>query len=234
MIKLKDILLELDTDPKKVFGDIVFGDKKHNKFYNKIVNLQGKTGSEQNTKDEEIILKILLKWVGSNNKKVVNNLYSYEDLFKNAAKVFPSIFKPTTPDGTTIYRGIRVVNEKTILKLKKTSPKDWKKIKFGSIQYVKCMKPIQYTPHLEIQSWTTSKTVAHEFGSKLSSKDGVWGYNGGILISKQNDEYLFNQKVMNLLFGESKEDEILHFGNKYSEEVFIAIPETSYNGLVSK
>jgi hypothetical protein len=39
---------------------------------------------------------------------------------------------------------------------------------------------------------------------------------------------------MNLLFGESKEDEILHFGNKYSEEVFIAIPETSYNGLVSK
>jgi hypothetical protein len=64
MIKLKDILSEAETDPKKAFGNIAFGDENDDEFYKKFVRLQGKTGSEKNTKIEKQIFTLLDNWTG--------------------------------------------------------------------------------------------------------------------------------------------------------------------------
>jgi hypothetical protein len=216
MIKLKDILYETDTDPKKAFGDIVFGDISQDDFFKKLVKLQGKTGSEKNTKIEKQILSYILQWVRTPDGTISNNLYKNKDLLKNAKTKFPSIFKPETPNGTEVYRGLQDISKNIISPLREKSDyNDYTKLKIGKEVFYRYDKPISYKPHRDVQSWTSNINVSKRFGDH------------GILISEQNDEYFFNQKVMNYLFsftsGNGKENEILHFGKKYSKPVFIAV-----------
>jgi hypothetical protein len=222
MIKLKDILSEADTDPKTVFGNIAFGDESDDEFYKKFVRLQGKTGSEKNTKIENQIFTLLSKWTGESTGNIANKLYNYESLFRAASKKFPTIFKPDTPNGTEMYRGLKYTSTKLISFLKKTSPKDWKRIKIGNGEYVKYSKPITYTPERQVQSWTTSKSVANNFG---------WT---SVLISKQNNEYLFSQKSMNILSGGEDEKEVMHFGKEFSDDVYIALSMSFFKQYISK
>jgi hypothetical protein len=211
MIKFKGILSEIGTDVKKAFGDIAFGDEPE------FVRIQGKYGLERDTEIEEKILMALQKWVGAPNNKSSEYLYNHIELFKKAKNKFPSIFKPETPNGTDIYRGINKVNDEIISSLKKNSkPKDYTKLTVRGVTFYKYNKPILYTPNRNIQSWTSTAEISVKF-SYGPDKD-----NGGIIISNQNDEYFFNQNVTNYLFGET-EDEILHFGKSYSNPVFLAL-----------
>jgi hypothetical protein len=216
MIKLKDILSEAETDPKKAFGDIVFGDISQDNFFKKLVKLQGKTGSEKNTKIENLILSYLLQWLMDSSATTSNHLYKNKDLLKNAKTKFPSIFKPETPNGTEVYRGLHDISRNITLPLRQKSDyNDYTKIKIGAEVFYRYDKPISYKPHRDVQSWTSNVNVSKRFGRH------------GILISEQNDEYFFNQKVMDYLFssvgGDRRENEILHFGKEYSKPVFIAI-----------
>jgi hypothetical protein len=215
MIKLKDILSEAETDPKKAFGDIVFGDTTEEEFYKKFVRLQGKTGSEKNTKIEDKILYYLLQWVSNSDGYTSLYLHRNKDLFKNGKTKFPSIFKPETPNGTEVYRGLRNIPKSLISSLqKKFDQSDYTKVKIGGKVFYRYDKPISYEPERDVQSWTSSENVAKKFAKS------------GILTSKQNDEYFFNQKAMNYLFSYiegGSENEILHFGKKYSNPVFIAL-----------
>jgi len=216
MIKLKDILSEAETDPKKAFGDIVFGDISQDNFFKKLVKLQGKTGSEKNTKIENLILSYLLQWLMDSSATTSNHLYKNKDLLKNAKTKFPSIFKPETPNGTEVYRGLKNISRNITLPLRQKSDyNDYTKIKIGGKVFYRYDKPISYKPHRDVQSWTSNVNVAKRFGEH------------GILISEQNDEYFFNQKVMDYLFsfvdGEQRENEILHFGKEFSDDVFIAL-----------
>jgi hypothetical protein len=214
MIKIKDILSEAETDPKKAFGDIVFGDKS-DELYKKFVKLQGKTGSEKNTRIENQIMSYLLKWVDLPDGNISNYLYKNKSLFKNAKNKFPAIFKPETPNGTDVYRGLKTVPKSLISSLqKKYDPNDYTKINIGGKVFYRYDKPISYKPERDIQSWTSNENVAKRFAKS------------GVLTSEQNDEYFFNQKVMNYLFSyisNQSENEILHFGKKYSNPVFIAL-----------
>jgi len=216
MIKLKDILSEAETDPKKAFGDIVFGDISQDNFFKKLVKLQGKTGSEKNTKIENLILSYLLQWLMDSSATTSNHLYKNKDLLKNAKTKFPSIFKPETPNGTEVYRGLKNISRNITLPLRQKSDyNDYTKIKIGGKVFYRYDKPISYKPHRDVQSWTSNVNVAKRFGEH------------GILISEKNDEYFFNQKVMDYLFsfvdGEQRENEILHFGKEFSDDVFIAL-----------
>ncbi len=220
MIKLKDILSEADTDPKAVFGNIVFGDENDDEFYKKFVRLQGKTGSEKNTKIEKQIFTLLDNWTGESSGNIANKLYNYESLFRAASKKFPTIFKPDTPNGTEVYRGLKYTNTKMTSFVKKTSEKDWKWVKLGGIDYAKYSKPIEYNPERNVQSWTTSKSIGSRFGASA------------VLISKQNNEYLFSQKAMRIFAGDGDDEkEVMHFGKEFSDDVFIALSVIEFKRL---
>ena len=212
MIKLKDILIETpESSVKTVFGNIVFGDD------NKIVRLQNKTGKEQNTKKEEKIKQLLITWLSGGYDSVTpTEIYKYHKLFKVASEEFPGIFNPMTPNGTSLYRGLREIPKKLKIKLKKVDKLEWEKINIGGNYYFKYKNPVRYTPELQIQSWSSNPKVAKNF-----SKGSV------VLITKQNEEFLFNQKLLKLIYGED-ESEVIHFGKKYKEYVYITISEWAY------
>jgi hypothetical protein len=215
MIKLKDILSEVETDPNKVFGDIAFGDDP------RFQRIQGKRNYEENTKYEDIIFDIISDWAHMADGITSKKLYRREDLFRAASKKFPTVFKPDTPNGTEVYRGLATTKTKLISFLKKTPLKDWKSIEINNKSYKRYKKPIEYNPSREVQSWTTSQSIAHRFAES------------SVLISKQNEEYLFSQKTMNIIFNGRNEKEILHFGKQFSNDVFIAIPIDRFKKIFS-
>jgi hypothetical protein len=80
--------------------------------------------------------------------------------------------------------------------------------------------PIDYKPRSDVQSW------ASNLGNALVFAHGDYG--NMVLETKQNDEFLFSQKLMKTLMGDD-EDELLHFGKTYSNDVFLLIDEGTYN-----
>jgi hypothetical protein len=80
-------------------------------------------------------------------------------------------------------------------------------------------KPIEYKPERNVQSWTTSKSIGSGFGASA------------VLISKQNNEYLFSQKAMRIFAGDGDEKEVMHFGKEFSDDVFIALSVIEFKRL---
>ena len=231
MIKLRNILSEIGTDPKTVFGNIVFGDVDNDFRYSKFVRLQGKTGSEKNTEIENQILSNLLKWIQNSNYHASIALYNKKELFKKAKSKFPSIFKPESPNGAEVYRGLKEMPSSLISSLqKKFDPNDYTKVKIGGKTFYKYNKPVLYKPHKDVQSWTSSQYVARTFSIPYSND-----VPGCMIISEQNDEYFFNQKVMNYFASailDTQEYEILHFGKKYSKPVFVALDSEVFQAYI--
>lgn len=218
MTKLLNLLNESpsNTDVKSVFGNIVFGDDT------KIVKLQNKFGKEPNTKDEEKIKQLLITWLGGGyDGQTSKEIWDHYKLFKVASKKFPTIFNPSTPNGTILYRGLRTISKKLKDKLKKTEKSSWTKIKIGSKTYYQYKTPVKYVPELEIQSWSSNPKVANEF-----ARGGI------ILITRQNDEFLFNQNLLKIIYGKN-ESEVIHFSKKYTDDVFITVSEWLYFMITS-
>lgn len=222
MIKLRDILLLIEDVPttvKDAFGKIAFGSMKP------VSVMQGKRSTEKNTEFEKELLEILRSWVKQSNNFNAQQLYSKFDILKKAAEVFPTVLKPSTPNGTEIYRGLNVINQELLDKIIETEPDDYEKtsVSFrrqsGTPAY-KYKTPINYTPRRPVQSWTSDLDVAGKFTSHA------------IISTKQNDEFLFNQKLMNHLFKKDVEEEVLHFGTEYSEPIYITISENIHSQIV--
>ena len=223
MIKLKHILKETDAEVQSIFGDIAFGDDSASEIRGyKFLNLQGKKGqSEKNTKLEAEIMSVLVGWTSRTTTLRADYLASKEELFRKAAKVFPVIFKPETPNRTEVYRGLKHTQNKTIQdSLKGTTPKDYKKVKHGGNIYYSYKKPINYEPHMSVQSWSSNVKSAAYFA------------NAALLTTKQDDDFLFNQTAMSIFYGRGMEDEILHFGKSYTNPVYISIGEIQYEVLM--
>jgi hypothetical protein len=153
-------------------------------------------------------------------------LYAYKDLFDKARKIYPKIFKPNKKLGTMVYRGIIGMGTQTnksdsIIELVKNSGKtDY--IKCDDIAGYKFSRPIKYTPHKQIQSWTTEKNVANRFS---------WGL---LLTTALTDNFFMNPNTLNALFTNDAgyfEYEILHFGKDYIKPVYLIIDLDTYNNL---
>jgi hypothetical protein len=227
MIKLKDILSEIGTDPKTVFGNIVFGDPD-NYPSSPFRELQGfGYESEPNTEDEEEIFNMLQAWVdGSNMIELYNKIYANYNLFKRAASIYPKIFKPQTPNGTDLYRGVSNASKSLIEQLQNSSHKDFDVFEHDDTLY-KYKTPINYTPRSNVQSWSTNLFTAIQF-SQLNDFVG-----GVVLTTKQNDEYLFNQEVLRLLsLNKFNEEEVIHFGKTFSNDVYVIIHRKVYRQIM--
>jgi hypothetical protein len=210
MMKLKNILLNEDMpdDVKDAFGDVVFGEDPE------ILKLQSKRKQEEDTFFEWELLKLLKRWTAGGTHTVVDKLYSHFDLLKKASEYFPKILKPNTPIGTELYRGLgRYSKFHEQLKNAQSSDFEDSPIFTGFRLY---KKPITYSPNNSIQSWSSSPVSAREFGVNV------------ILNTKQDDSFLFNQELMNYLFRDAQEDEVLHFGKEYKNEVYVIISDSKY------
>lgn len=221
MIKLKEILSEANNDPKSIFGDIAFGAEKQ------FVRLQDKTGKEDNTQIEQKIFDTLLGFTNRPENDRADFLYKNMELFKKSKTKFPSIFKPDTSNGTEVYRGLSLIKRELLSKLEKsTTTDDYTKVKIGGITYYQYNKPVIYTPRLNVQTWTYSKSVASQDRGEFA-----------VLITNQNNEYLFSQKAMKIFLNISRissgldQKMVLHFGKKYSDPVYIALSEEYYSKI---
>jgi hypothetical protein len=241
MIRLRSLLNEKSTDPnsvKSVFGKVVFGDPRNtvgSSFMpNQFLKLQQAKEPELNTDIENKILTYLFRWTRDGDVSSVKVLNSYFQLFKKAAKKFPSIFKPDTENGTVLYRGIGnspISSKGTPSKVKNTILKsdidDYEKIRFGSESWLKYKKPVKLIPHRMIQSWTSSFKISRGFYSSYAES---YPNIGCILMTKQNDEFLMSQKTLSIIGG-YKEKEILHFGKEYNEDIFLLISRKDFDAI---
>lgn len=229
MIKLKTILTENELQDK--FGDIAFGSDKDFSIQ------QGKSETEPDTEFEEEILQHLYGWISDERIDASEKLWKHYELFKKAKTKYPGIFAPSNRDGTLLYRGLSRYSKKFVDSILKS---DWKKWEpFGdtkggdrSIYWWKYTVPIEYTPTNEVQSWTSSAHISHEFA--LSRKEGPYGdYFFVMLSTTQNDEYLFNSKFLSKIatsyWGNFiNEEETLHFGKSYKDPVYVLISDDFY------
>jgi len=161
---------------------------------------------------------MLQSWVKGGNRvewvELYDKIYTNYNLFKRAASIYPKIFKPQTPNGTDLYRGVQV-SKSLIEQLQNSSREDFDVFEHDDTLY-KYKTPINYIPRSNVQSWSTNPKTAAGFSRRRS--DGV------ILTTKQNDEYLFNQEVLRLLsLNKFDEQEVIHFGKTFSNDVYIVI-----------
>ena len=205
MIKLKTILLQEDL-VDDLFGTIALGSDE------KIADYQGFKFTEEDTVFEQELIQILQSWVNSENQAVSNKLFSKFDILKKASERFPKVLKPETPDKTLLYRGVEFLSEQLEEQLAKTNLNDYEVVLIGRGKYWKYPHPIQYKPRSSVQSWTSRMDIATDLFA-----------NECFLTTEQNDEFLFNQTLMHIIFKSQREDEILHFGKDYSYPVYIAL-----------
>lgn len=227
MIKLKTILKEDELQDK--FGDIAFG------MHQDISMLQGKSEIERNTEFEDKVLEYLHDWVGVYRNSASEKLWQNYELFKKAKIRYPGIFSPSTPNGTKLYRGLSRYGSHFVDRIMEA---DWKKWEMaiqigGEITWWKYEIPISYTPTNEVQSWSSSSTISEEFAMYRGNEWMVGDSHFVMLLTTQNDEYLFNSRFLSHLATEYwkntvNEEETLHFGKSYKDPVYVLVNDDFY------
>jgi hypothetical protein len=202
MRNLTEILKEAGILDKIAFGDV-------NNDWG-LARLQGeKPGREPNNSFEDGLFDVINRWLGGST----NSIFNYKKQMPLLAKQYPAIFKPITPQGTILYRGLTQLSNKTRdYLIANSNPSDWIMMKE---QYWLCKIPIQYVPHYKAQSWTDKLSVAQGFGDT------------GVLVTKQDSSFYFNKKALAVIYGES-EHEVIHFGKDYTNPVYIAVNNDDY------
>lgn len=232
-MKLIDILNEADP----TFGNAVFADPTQRASnedvptHHKYLRLQGKSAkdAELNTDKENEIYLALRKWTGDANSTSAKLFTKNLDAIKRGKNLFPTVFAPSMEDGTPVYRGLDGVSSKMLSMLSRTTDRgDWKPIKTitgqagGDIgaEWYMCTKPITYTPHREWQSWSYSMKKAAFFA------------NSGMLITKQDSEFYFSTKAVNIVFNyPNDEKEVLHYGKTFSNPVYVAVDQNEFYNI---
>lgn len=104
-------------------------------------------------------------WVNSTN---IGEEYMKKFIPKipELAKQYPTIFKPTTPNGTILYRGLDTVQNRLWKELVKLGPEYWTPVVESGDEIMLCKKPIAYKPRGIVQSWTPSVKIAQRFAGQ--------------------------------------------------------------------
>jgi len=223
VIKLRDIVPSLVVED---FGRIAFGDTTQivvdrNRIRN-LIKMQRATRGEPNTKEEEELLDIIWHWLYYADTKSANFLYKSQDVIRRNMDKYPAIFKPSTPNGTVLYRGLRhlqpnLVHELTeLIRLNELHPVEIIRTGVGDNKFFRIKKKIRVSHRYPVQSWT--------FDSRVTSRFLNPGFPV-ILRTTQTNEFLFNHEFFNTLY-HTPEGEILHFGNSYSKPVELLVGES--------
>jgi Leucine-rich repeat (LRR) protein len=207
MIKLKDILIleDIPDDVFQHFQNIPFGEDPHIARF----TTGHAISQEDNTEFENELLDILQQWTEDPDNEISAKLYKNYPLLKKAVKYFPSVLKPDTNNGTSLYRGIKQTN--LLQTIENLSLPDFEKTSIDGNDIYIYKEPIKYTPHRDVQSWSSSVEVALRFAGQV------------LLMTTQNDEFLFSQELISYIYQEEDEAEVLHFGKEYSNNVYLCV-----------
>lgn len=218
MINLKQILQEFDESPSAVFQKVAFGDPRE-PYSQELSMLQHKRAGEPNTMREEYFLKLLQSWVMSSSDDVAERLYANYKLFKKASRIYPGIFAPKTDVGTILYRGLENLSPQLWEVIRETEEHEWKDVEYDNGIYWIYSKPVEYVPERNAQSWTDVPEISEHF-----SGDAV-------LITRQDNHFLFNKDAIAVIFGYN-ESEIIHFGKKFRNPVYLAVNDHIYRNCI--
>jgi hypothetical protein len=226
VIKLKDILLERESDIHKIFGNFAFVDPNQfepplgQRWASAMGDLQNTHSTEPNTDDEREILFALFRWLSGSSDLSANELAKYETILKKAKKRYPEVFDTNLPPNTPIYRGLRRTHaSKFDIELEKTKPEDWTRDVTDPKLFV-YKKKIKYAPNRPIQSWTIDSEVARTW---FTNEDRM------ILISTIDNNFYLNPNSIEIIY--QGEQEIIHFGKTYRKPINLAISITKYVNL---
>ena len=191
---------------KHIFGKYAFAD--NNNRVNKVARkLQNTKEYEKDTPLEDKVYDLLLEWTQTSRN--AKDVYAAKKYFEQAKSQYPEIFSPQSKG--IIYRGLSA-GLGDISFPKKVDFNDLEKVKVSKNEsFYLYKKPIRYTPRANTESWTTNINVAKEFSGK----------NGIILISKIDDSYYMNPKIMNEIYGMKAEDEVIKLGKDFVKNVFV-------------
>jgi len=215
VVKLKSILSEVLSED---FGDVAFGEKTAYMSYsqiNGILQLQKATKQEPNTEEEKELFSALWSWVYNGHFMSANTIYSFESLIRKYMNKFPSVLKPKTKNGTFLYRGIKDPSPNIIEMFENFGSYDLEEVSIENKLFFKVKRKINLTHHRAIQSWSSDFSVVY--------KDFLSKQFPFFLRTKQNKEFLFNQKFLHTVYENKNEFEVLHFGVEYSNEVEVFI-----------
>lgn len=214
MIKLKEISHFGPRTFDSMFGKVPFGGWEEIRAL-----IKSNPEPEQDTYYEEMFLDLIKRWtIGMDLKDVGQELYNEFDAIKMGADKFPEIFRPKTKLGTPLYRGLSDISVSVESVLRKAKKNDFTITKVGGTTYFKHNKPIQYVPRNPIQSWTSSTSIANFFAKET----------GVLLMTTQDNDFYFNQKLMHLILGGKYEYEVLHFGQEYNSDVSLLVDAEYY------
>jgi hypothetical protein len=188
-----------------ILGEYAFADKDTDVSYI-ARRLQGTKKYEDNNKFENKLLYLLSDWTmyPSNAKQIYNEKNNLTKL-KNQ---YPKIFKPNF--NGLVYRGIGKF-PREVRNLKNLKLSDFEKVIVNKEPYYLYKNPIKYSPIKETESWTTSPRIANNFG------------RDAILVTKIDDNFYMNPKIMNAIHLGRDEEEILHLGKDFSKNVYVLI-----------
>jgi hypothetical protein len=225
-----------------VFGQIPFGDSYKILKY---LNLS-KDKLEFNTSLESKIYDAFIKWLDAPTNSSAKTINGFKDVINIGKKKYPTIFSPTKPNDTLLYRGLRwqdaVTNKIAAFIAKQDTVESYAYVK--DIDHVLCKTPYKnYRPILDIQSWSysvksamiftygSSEKAQKQFGTPHIDQSAV--EHGPILVSKQNDEYAFNPRVIHELEPIlDQEQEEIHLGKTYSNNIYLLIHVEQIRGLL--
>lgn len=214
MIKLKEITHFGARTLDSMFGEVPFGEWDEIRAL-----IKSNPEKESDTYYEEQFLDLIKRWtMGVDLEDIGDELYNEFDVIKRAADKFPDIFRPKTIKGTTLYRGLKNASLYDNLVDMDTTKDDFSPVNINGTKYWKYKNSIKYHPRNKVQSWTSSKSVANFFARRT----------GTMLVTKQNEDFYFNQKLLHIIYGARYEYEVLHFGKDYNFPVFLLIDDEYY------
>lgn len=202
---LEQLKEKLSPDLQKKVGNVFLGSDEQ------IAKLQGaKPPAEPDTSWEDDLYFRLQRWTDTSDTTVAKYLKKNKKILDLLAKEFPQLLMP--PIGQMAYRGtgIRMSSLEQAFKKKKF---DVIKVAGREVFH---FKNLNYVPARDAQSWTINPRVALTFeADQYDDKIGV------TYATKINKDFMFNPKLMNIMF-EGKEDEVVRIGGKGTFEALVS------------
>ena len=218
MKSLEQLLTELRTLQEKLPADLQ--NKVGNIFLGgnaDIAKLQGvKTPKgfeypEENTAWENTLQNNIEAWLEVSSPRVAKYFEKNKALLNQLAKEFPQVLLP--PIGQTAYRGTAIKLDSLEQAFRK---KQFKVIRLAKRE-VFHFKNLDYSPNRPAQSWTTNPKVAFKFEGRPGTSNVV----PVVYATKVNKDFIFNPNLMNILFGQIKEDETVRVAEQGTFEAFV-------------
>ena len=218
MKSLEQLLTELRTLQEKLPADLQ--NKVGNVFLGgnaDIAKLQGvKTPKgfdypEKNTAWEDALQNNIEKWLDTSDARVAKYFKKNKALLDQLAKEFPQALLP--PIGQTAYRGTSIKLDSLEQAFRK---KQFKVVRLAGRE-VFHFKNLDYSPNRPAQSWTINPRVAFKFEGRPGTSNVV----PVVYATKVNKDFIFNPNLMNILFGQIKEDETVRVAEQGTFEAFV-------------